>query len=462
MTSIPVKSDVGALFMNPAPQSVQDKNSGPKENFSDVLQKQSGSVSGREAVKSDVSGRQVKVDNQAARIKEQQEQKEVANTDETEGQDGTKDTEEALKAAEELAGQLMAQMAQELGISVEQVMELLDQAGLKPMDLLNADILADVLLKAASEENPLSLVTNETLYGTFQNLNQTLQEGMEQIAQMTGMEPADVEQLVTQALTDVKGGAETLKEQMIGPVVSEERPDDIQEPEENQSRTVQDQNTSVGKETAGDAPEITVERQQNRNEHRNTENGSQGKDNNPNPFAQNLTAKTEFVQNAANVPAPEIFHADTEKIMKQIMDYMKIQLGAESTSLEMQLHPESLGTLHIHIASKEGALTAQFTTQNEAVKTALESQMIQLKESFQEQGVKVEAIEVMVESHAFERNLEQGRGRGQEENNQPRQARVRKIDLDGLQGLEEGELSSDDRITAEMMLQNGNTVDYTA
>ena len=36
--------------------------------------------------------------------------------------------------------------------------------------------------------------------------------------------------------------------------------------------------------------------------------------------------------------------------------------------------------------------------------------MVQLKESFAEQGVKVEAIEVTVQTHSFEQNLEQGRG----------------------------------------------------
>lgn len=71
---------------------------------------------------------------------------------------------------------------------------------------------------------------------------------------------------------------------------------------------------------------------------------------------------------------------DTENIMRQIMDYMKIQVKADTSNLEMQLHPASLGTVQVQIASKGGAVTANFIAQNETVKAALESQMVQLIE----------------------------------------------------------------------------------
>ena len=73
--------------------------------------------------------------------------------------------------------------------------------------------------------------------------------------------------------------------------------------------------------------------------------------------------------------------------MRQIMDYMKVSVKADSSELEMQLHPQSLGTLHIQMASRNGVVTANFIAQNETVKAALESQMVQLKENFAEQGV---------------------------------------------------------------------------
>lgn len=153
-----------------------------------------------------------------------------------------------------------------------------------------------------------------------------------------------------------------------------------------------------------------------------------------------------------------IWDVDTQDIMKQIMDYMKIQIKPDVSNLEMQLHPESLGTVHVQVVSKGGAVTAHFITQNETVKAALESQMIQLKESFQEQGVRVEAVEVSVQAHQFERNLEQGRGRQQEQ--APSKGRARRINLNEPLDLEE--LEQEEALAAEMMTATGSTVDFTA
>ena len=137
---------------------------------------------------------------------------------------------------------------------------------------------------------------------------------------------------------------------------------------------------------------------------------------------------------------------------------MKVQLTGEVTSLEMQLHPASLGTLQVQIASKAGVMTANFITQNETVKAALESQMVQLKEQFEEQGVKVEAIEVTVQTHEFERNLdEQGRGRNQQE--PERKGRTRRIHLG--EGTGADTLEGEDALAADMLAAGGSTVDYT-
>ena len=89
--------------------------------------------------------------------------------------------------------------------------------------------------------------------------------------------------------------------------------------------------------------------------------------------------------------------------------------------------------------------------------------MITLKQSFEEQGIKVEAVEVTVASHAFERNLSgEGNGNAGDEAAPEKKKGARKITLSDLtDSVDEEELSDEDRIVAEMMKQNGNTVDYT-
>lgn len=149
-------------------------------------------------------------------------------------------------------------------------------------------------------------------------------------------------------------------------------------------------------------------------------------------------------------------------IMDQIMEFMKIQVGDGITRLEMQLQPESLGTVQVQIAAKDGVITAQFTAQNEMVKNALESQMIQLKDTFDAQGIKVDSIEVAVQSQAFDRNLHQGRGQqGSNSQESKTSGRVRRLNLNALEEGMDEILDEADQLAAQMMEQNGNTVDYT-
>ena len=89
--------------------------------------------------------------------------------------------------------------------------------------------------------------------------------------------------------------------------------------------------------------------------------------------------------------------------------------------------------------------------------------MVQLKENFAEQGVKVEAIEVTVQTHQFEQNLEQGRGNNSNTANETGagRKRTRRINLNTAFAEEEPQ-TEEDRIAADMMSANGNTVDFTA
>ena len=146
--------------------------------------------------------------------------------------------------------------------------------------------------------------------------------------------------------------------------------------------------------------------------------------------------------------------------MDQIMDYMKVAVKPEMTSLEMQLHPESLGTLHIQITNREGAVTAQFIAQNESVKAALESQVMELKENLEQQGVKVEAVEVTIAQYSLDRNpsgdetpTDQGK-RGKKGN--------RNLNLNDLNPEEEEDLTEEEKLTAQMMQSSGSTVNYMA
>lgn len=448
MTSTPVSNDVASVMLNVASQSVQRDRT--DNNFSDVLQKQSQSQKTEEPIaeKTQMTSR-TKVEKSAeGKIKEEQGVK-AEGTDAVESEANTLESaqDKALEAAEELAGQLLVQISAELGMSLEDVQALMDQLGMEPVDLLNAENLMQFLVVAGGETDSLSLLTNEKLYAAFQNLNKTLEEGVAQIQELTGMSREEIMQLLEQA-----NNAEAAWDVKI----------DIADTDEADAKNKNVSNAKPdGNEVTG-TKEQTITVQENGRSENAKDNGNAFAENGQNGFAQNLLNQQNVTNVASVIPTEGYFSAETEMIMNQIMDFMKVNVGDEMTQLEMQLHPESLGKLQIHIASKDGVITAHFTTENEVVKEALESQMIQLKENFREQGVKVEAIEVSVQTNGFERNLEQGRHNQPSESNDSKpQMKVRRLNLRDLEEVPEEELAEEDKLASEIMAQNGNTVDYT-
>lgn len=167
---------------------------------------------------------------------------------------------------------------------------------------------------------------------------------------------------------------------------------------------------------------------------------------------------------AADMPVRESSYVsfDTIDIIRQIVEQVKVNISGETTSMEMQLNPENLGKVYVHVSAREGAVNAQITAANEAVKNALETQVADLKQSLNQAGVKVDAIEVTVASHEFEQNLEQNARREAQEGERAAAAMHRRsIRLDDLDGLS-GVMTEEETLAAQIMRDNGNTVDLSA
>lgn len=155
---------------------------------------------------------------------------------------------------------------------------------------------------------------------------------------------------------------------------------------------------------------------------------------------------------------------DAYDLIEQIARNVRVTFSQTVTSMEMQLNPEHLGKIYLSISEREGAVRAQIAAQNEAVKEALETQVAELRQSLNQQGIKVDAIEVTVATHEFEQNLEQNAR--QEEQMQQQREEVKKQarknlnlnDLDGLTGL----MTEEEELAARIMRDNGNQVDLTA
>ena len=129
----------------------------------------------------------------------------------------------------------------------------------------------------------------------------------------------------------------------------------------------------------------------------------------------------------------------------------------------MQLHPESYGKLNLHVSVREGVVTAQMAVENEMVRSALEAQVVMLKDEMAARGLKVDAVEVTIASHEFERNLDEGQ-QEQEHAQETDSHTHRRINLQSepLTLEELMEMSESEALTRKIMLENGNSIDYSA
>ena len=152
---------------------------------------------------------------------------------------------------------------------------------------------------------------------------------------------------------------------------------------------------------------------------------------------------------------------DTTDIIRQIVDSMSISNTTEESAINLQLTPESLGRMYINVSQKNSEISARIAVSNEAVKEALQTQMVNLKEALNNSGIRVNEVEITVASHEFERNLEQGAAndsRQQESTNSYNGSNSSDSGIDSDMMQERAE----ERLVTQIMRDNGNSVDFTA
>lgn len=172
----------------------------------------------------------------------------------------------------------------------------------------------------------------------------------------------------------------------------------------------------------------------------------------------------DFKAVAMDMPVKDVSFTsiDTIDIIKQIVEQVKVDISGETTTMEMQLNPENLGKVYLQVSAREGSVNAQITAANEAVRNALEIQIADLKQNLNQAGVKVDAIEVTVASHEYEQNLEQNARREAQEGEQAEAVlRRRNIRLDELDEIA-GVMTEEETLVAQIMRENGNTIDLSA
>ena len=388
---------------------------------------------------------------------------------------------EAAEEVEKSAKELVNEVAKELDVTPEEVEAAMAVLGLMPVDLFDVSNLKQLMLTIVGSEDELTLVTDETLYDNMQNLFTAVEETLESLQKELGLSDEEMGALLEQVKTQSE---EPVIDAEEAPVQETEavRQEQTQTPETNLEgmkdytvsvqrdgetvqvkvtvddasgeKSVQEKVTDVPKEVP------VVHKTQERND--SADDGREGNaSGNAGAFLEHLNKPEQTVETPVPVNAG-YQSAETQDIMNQIMDYMRINLKADVQEMHLQLHPASLGTVNVQIAAKDGMITAQFTTQNETVRGVIETQLIQLKQQFEEQGIKVDAVEVTVANHEYGHQFSQENENAREQAGKSAKG-TRRINLDEIdEETDLEQLEESERIAVEMMQANGSTVDFTA
>ena len=406
-----------------------------------------------------VTNDKVQTDNtQTQEVKSATETQTVTN--ETQGTEADTKLQESLNEA---GKELMTQLADELGITEDDVVNAMQILGLMAVDLLNPANIAQMITQLSGQEETIDLITDTDIYTSLQDL----MEGAESMKDGL-MNEFDLSE------EELQEGIANAKENFMQVL---EEGTEVTEGEEDQTVPVFDPNANQLKDTKTSAPQSEAFTDQPVTEEKKVEittNSSKegGNKNLLNSGAESSNLFNQVMNNiadaAAGVDGSEmVSYADREQmenIIRQITEKITISAKNEETSMELSLHPASLGNVNILLTSGKDGIVAKFTAQNQIVKEAVEAQMVQLQQKFDEQGIKVTSIEVTIASHGFEQNLEQGneRNSGQAEAEKKVKS-LRRINLSDLEADEEVEAQSEaEKIALQMMAANGNMVDFSA
>ena len=379
------------------------------------------------------------------------------------------------KSTNDMKDELIATVAEDLKVSEDDLITAMENLGMVWTDLLNQQNLADVAIELNVSADSTELLLNSDFQNALMDVNQILTDaavnlGMDVneftdiVAQMTLVEPdeaAALNEVAGEALNSTVQTAEeaetadngTVKADVVTKADAGQTKDNAYVVNENAVKSVDDD-----MDAAGSSQDFT-----GNSDSDGKQTDAEG--NNGILFAQDTDANVMAELNADDVNADyrPYMSTDTTELINQIVDNIRFNVSQDTTSIEMQLNPENLGRVYVHLSAKEGTVNAQLTATNEVVKEALEAQIVTLKENLNQAGVKVDAVEITVSSHGFERNLEQDQSREEQEGEYQEAAakqRRRNINMSSMDELA-GVMTEEESLVAQMMRDNGNSVDMT-
>lgn len=209
-------------------------------------------------------------------------------------------------------------------------------------------------------------------------------------------------------------------------------------------------------EESGTSNQTFQNEKQNLSEHVSHKTAERPIENPLNAFVERLTESFETVRQDSALMSRQ---ATMDQIVEQVVNHVRIRVLPQTTSMELQLNPASLGRVNLNVTSQNGTATATLTVQNQVAKEALESQLTVLRENLESHGLKVDAVEVNVSEFGFKHPEDSNNNHFK----QKKSSQNRRIRFGAADGAEDQDDSVETEVVTSADRRDGNSVvDYTA
>lgn len=346
-----------------------------------------------------------------------------------------------IHMATDVAAIIISNISEILNVSVEEIEAAIQKLDMNMSDLLDENSVKNLVLKLESATE-IDLLINE-------ELGQNIKDILENIRGL--LESVDIDNTIKTLDVDLTGDSEIITDTVSDEnVETEVQPETFERP-------------SDGAQKESGVPEIKSEYHSTASQ--TGQNQSQSGDDRGGQQMTSADARTidgiaQALANAVN-NSGQIgeFEGDVQAadIVRQVVEQIKTNINDKIRSLEIRLNPENLGRVQISVTTKNGVMQAQIIAETEAAKNAIEGSLALLKETFNENELKVEAVEVMVATYDFFKE-EQDAGNDQSEQKKSSHGgNSENINDD----IVDEELSEAQQLEKDMMQQAGNSVSYS-
>ena len=390
------------------------------------------------------------------------------------------DDEELSDAAAEFAAELVKLienikdiLQDKLGISDEDIEASLDTLGLIETDLLDMNNVEKTALDAMGA-TVIDLITDEQVEAAIGDIDAAVNEAFESFeafditaedfTDVYTMEDkqipveiaGDAQEAPTVSLKSVVEKAdELIAREAVNASNDDENGSDISE---NADNIIEEFDITVESGTGTDGSAMSTSQQSQ------TGSGEGFTENNDLTSQSILNNLNNAINNAmtAEVEGAQGFDEGVQQadILRQVVDEIKANISSDVTTLDMRLNPESLGRVQITVSSRNGVMEARIVAETEAAKNAIEANLTTLRETLNNQELKVQDVEVVIASRDFFENENeqqelQEQGQSERDNGGSRGRGV------GA-GSDSTEDSQTDTNSEELLRAQGSSVSYTA